>query len=255
VQRLEVAIAAALVACAGACTVASPTDEATSESAFSQADFAEGTVLPYDGGWLDPKLALGGLDQFDRLAVTVHDGDRCGAMVALAAAVIGGEAAFDALLSHVEARRALDPKDTKTLAAIRARFEARSLRTRELHLLADCMMRAYVPHSWNSGSADGEAASMIRASGWKSTRTSSSKPFDLVASLGPGEVVPLSLDVTLDGKGWHWILAWRDEGGALWLYNSDDVPGSHVHDGTSAAAGALLTNPTARFDLRETFHL
>ncbi len=237
-----------------ACGGAPDSSDATSESAYSKADFAESRLLPYAGAWLDVDAALGGLDQFDRLAATIHDGDRCGAMAAIAAAVVGGEGAFDTLLSHVEARRASDSADTKTLAVIRANFEARKLRTRDLHLFADCVMRAYVPHGFNSGSTDGQEATMIRASGWTSTKQASTKPADLLASLAPGEIVPLSLDVTQDGKGWHWILAWRDASGALALYDSDDQPGPHVHHGGTPDFDARVTNPTASSELRETFH-
>jgi hypothetical protein len=228
--------------------------DGTSESAFSKADFPEARVLPYAGAWLDVRATLSGLDQFDRLSETVHDGDRCGAMVAIAAAVVGGADAFEALLAHVEARRAPDAADAESLRAIRARLEARTLRARDVHVLADCVMRAYAPHSYRSGSSDGEEASMIRAAGWVGARGSSKSPASLLAALGPGDVVPLSLDVSIDDKGWHWILGWRDQGGALFLYDSDDVPGPHVHAEGSASFDARVNNPTAAFDLRETFH-
>jgi hypothetical protein len=252
VGRGLVAIAClSLAACGSAGGDASAVDESSAD--FSKADFAEARVLPYAGSWLDVELTLGGLDQFDRLKDTVHDGDRCGAMVAIAAAIVGGRASFGTLLTHVEGKRAFDATDRATLATIRTDFDANALRTRDLHRLADCVMRAYAPHSWNVGSTDGEAVAMIRAGGWASTRIGSKRPLDLLAALRPGEIFPMSLDLTLDGKNWHWLLLWKDSAGSPRLYNSDSVPVHVVRPG--AAFDSMLANPTASFNLEESFHL
>jgi hypothetical protein len=237
---------AVLFACGGG---AARDDAASSDSAYAKTDFREDAVLPYTGGWLDPPRALAGVGQFDRLASTVHDGAKCSTMVALAASIIGGHDRFLALVSEVERLRAPYPSDLAITADVRAADAALALTPRLLHQFTEVVVRAY---KLETGATDAQIAKMIRASGWEAVPTGSKKPAVLVASLGPGDIVPLA--TVADGEP-HITLLWKDVAGAVRLYDSDDIHGSHVLAEGSALYEARVGDPQSEWDRREKYTL
>src|SRR5207248_2186736 len=64
----------------------------------------ENAPLPYRGEWLDTVGVLSGLTQQDRLRSTRHDLEKCGAMVASAAAITGGPDRFQTMLDSLDTR-------------------------------------------------------------------------------------------------------------------------------------------------------
>lgn len=244
-----------LLACAAliGCGDVGSTDDAQSSAELSAADFPEDKALPYRGGWLNAAAVLGGLNQHDRLASTTRDDVRCAAMVALAAAIVGGPEAFDRLLTKVEEKRRSDPRDRSALRRTRASFDAKRLTPRHLHETGDALFRAYVNSS--AGATDGQIATMIRASGYESVRLSSSAPDDLVESLDRGELFPLSLDMNGDGSGWHVVLVWRDDDDVVRLYDSNDTNGSHVSRAPTAAYREYVEAESEGWPLRSKFRL
>lgn len=195
-------------------------------------DWREATVLPYRDGWLDEVVTLSGLVQQDGLASTKHDDWRCGAMVGLAGAIVGGRGAFETLLTGLDKKRRHAPSDRKTLAAVRARFDANTLRASDLHLLGDVIYRAHV--GVRGGSSDGQISAMIRASGATRIPTRSEKPSEIAKRLDPGEAFPMNVDLSPKDKPnteWHVILVWKDKAGTTRIYDSDQLEGSQVLEG------------------------
>jgi hypothetical protein len=215
-------------------------------------DFRERTVLPYAGGWLDARTVLDGLGQIDHLRATTRDDVRCGAMVGMAASILGGADAFARLYAHVEKHRSWSSRDRRLLATVGDDLGAASLTTRDLHLFADALLRAYVPGS--GGSSDGQIAEMLRASGLHETDAGSDDAATVIAGLAAGEMFPLTLDIDGDGTGWHVTLVWRDADG-VWLYTSVTQSGDpHVAAQGSDYFTWHLAQPTASDPLKKKFH-
>lgn len=216
-------------------------------------DWREATVLPYRDGWLDEVVTLSGLVQQDGLASTKHDDWRCGAMVGLAGAIVGGREAFDTLLTRLEKKRGHTRPDGQTLTAIRARFASDTLRAADLHRLGDIVYRAHV--GVRGGSSDGQISAMIRASGARRIATRSAKPAVIAASLAPGEAFPMNVDLSPAGKPntqWHVILVWKDKAGTTRIYDSDRLEGSQVLQGDLSE---YISHATAEAPLAAKFTL
>jgi hypothetical protein len=240
---------AAMLGLFTACAASSSGDDpsgASSDSAFTATDFTEDTVLPYTGGWVDAPHGLDGLGQFDRLKGTIHDDVKCSTMVAIGAAIVGGEQRFTKLLDAIEKKREGKKDDLATLASVRAAVAGKRLTPRLLHELTDTMVRAY---NLIGGALDSQIAEMVRASGYEAVPVGSSKPDALVESLAPGEVVPLG--IIADGEG-HIILIWKDMGGTVRIYDSDDLHG-HVMPRGSAAWLKRVNDPQSSWDRREKY--
>jgi hypothetical protein len=237
-----------LLACclvAAACGAKASDDADSQDQAFAKTDFAEDSLLPYSGGWLDVPHALAGVGQFDRLKSTVHDGSKCSTMVALAAAIVGGRAAFLAFVAEVAKLRAGHAADLAITAQATTSVDA--LTPRMLHELTEVVVRAY---GVEYGAYDGQIATMIRASGWTSEKVGSSKPADLVASLDDGDIVPLA---TIADNEAHITLLWKDASGVVRMYDSDDIHGPHVLPRGTALYDARVDDPQSAWDLREKF--
>lgn len=226
---------------------AAPASEETSEDDYTASDYAEDSVLPYKGSWLDPPKALAGVGQFDRLRGTIHDDAKCSTMVAIGAAIVGGEARFSRLLDEVTRLREGRRDDLAVIDRVRAAITERRLTPRHLHELTEVLVRAYkVAH----GAFDEQIADMVRASGYQSVRVGSLKPQVLIDSLAEGEVVPVS--TVAEGIP-HITFVWKDQRGTVRLYDSDDVGGSHVMPRGSAPYRARIDDPLSAWDLREKY--
>ena len=228
--------ASALAACGGATS-----DAGSSEDDFSTADFREDSVLPTRSGWLDAPKALAGVGQFDRLKSTVHDGAKCSAMVAVAAAIIGGQERFLAFLDAVAKKRATHPSDVHIVDAVRVAALDVTLTPRHLHELTEVVVRAF---GVENGATDGEIVTELRASGYEPTHVGSSLPDNLEGALDAGDVIPLT--TVVDDEG-HVMLLWKDAKGVVRIYDSDDVHGSHVMPRGSAAYRKRMDDPQTRW--------
>ena len=240
VAALLLALALAL---AVGCSAPPPDNPEGAEDDFSRTDTAEDAVLPYKGAWLDAPRALSGVGQFDRLKGTIHDDARCSTMVAIAAAIVGGPDRFGRVLSEGARLRAADRDDLRMVDRAREAADERRLTPRHLHELSDVVVRAY---KVANGAYDGEISRMVRASGYTSIPVGSKRADMLVASLEPGEVVPLA---TVAENIPHITLLWRDAAGTVRLYDSDDVKGSHVMPRGSARYRERVEDPQSEWSL------
>jgi hypothetical protein len=234
-------------ALAAACAGTPTASEDGREDDFAAADFAEDTVLPYSGGWLDPPHALAGVGQFDRLKGTIHDDAKCSTMVAMAAAVIGGRERFVAFVDEIARLRAGHDDDLAIVARVRQAIDDQKLTPRHIHELTEAVVRAY---KLEYGAYDGQIAKMLRVSGYVSIPVGSSKPSVLVDELDAREVVPLG---TIADNEAHITLLWKDARGTVRLYDSDDIHGSHVLPRGSAKYNARVDDPRSSWDLREKY--
>lgn len=196
-------------------------------------EWYENVRLPYRGGWLDTRAALDGLTQQDRLRWTRHDDEKCGAMVGLAAAIVGGRETFGELLSRLEKRSAFQfrPK----LAQARERFEKGTLTAGDLHRVGEVLYSTYV--GGRDGSSDGDISRMVRASGYSRVATGAKTPRELLEKARPGDVFPLNVYLEQpEFIGWHVVLVWKDADGVAHVYDSDkDVADGQVF--TEGGAG------------------
>ncbi len=237
-----------LLACClfvAACGSGSSDDAASQDQAYAKTDFAEDSLLPYAGGWLDVPHALAGVGQFDRLKSTVHDGSKCSTMVALAAALVGGRAAFLAFVDAVAKLRAGHAADLAITTQVAASVDA--LTPRLLHTFTEVVVRAY---GVEYGAYDSQIAKMIRASGWKAVGVGSKKPADLVASLADGDIVPIA---TIADAEAHITLVWKDASGVVRMYDSDDIHGPHVLELGTTLYAARVGDPQSAWDRREKY--
>ena len=232
---------------AGGCGGEAAPAEGAQEDDFAASDFAESSVLPHAGDWLDAPHALAGIGQFDRLRGTVHDDAKCSTMVGIAAAIIGGRERFLGLVSDVERLRAGKSDDLAIIAGVRQAVAANKLTPRHIHELTEVMVRAY---GVATGAYDGQISRMVRASGYTIVRVGSSQPDALVAALAPSEVVPLA---TIADNEDHITLLWKDARGVVRLYDSDDIHGSHVLPRGSAKYVARVGDPRSRWALAEKY--
>lgn len=224
------------------CAVAAVEPNEAREDDYSASDFAEDTVLPYSGDWLDAPKALSGIGQFDRLKGTIHDDAKCSTMVAVAAAIVGGKDHFVRFVDSVAKIRAGRRDDLEIVERVRAAVEAKALTPRLIHEFTECAVRAYdVAH----GAFDSQISTMIRASGYTTVHVGSKKPQVLVDSLENREVVPLG--TIADGEA-HITLLWKDARGVVRLYDSDDVGGSHVMPRGSAPYRKRIDDPKSGWD-------
>jgi hypothetical protein len=177
---------------------------------------------------------------------TIHDDVKCSTMVAIGAAIVGGEKRFVKLLDAVEKQREGKKDDLDVLARVRAAVAEKRLTPRLLHELTDVMVRAF---GLLGGALDSQIAAMIRDSGYEAVHVGSSNPQDLVDSLQPNEIVPMG--TVADGED-HVILIWKDGAGTVRIYDSDDLHG-HVMPRGSAPYRARIEDPKSRWDRREKF--
>lgn len=181
--------------------------------------------LPYRGDWLDAVAVLDGLAQQDRLRWTRHDDEKCGAMVAMAAAIVGGREKFDELLSKLEKKAA--PRFRSKLEQARERFEAGTLTAGDLHRVSEILYVTYV--GGRDGSSDGDISRMIRASGYSRIATAAKTPRELLAKAKPGDLFPLNVYLEQpDFIGWHVVLVWKDADGVARVFDSDKFKGPQV---------------------------
>ena len=235
-----------LAACAG-----EPVDPASAEEDFTASDFPADQVLPYSGGWVDAPKALAGVGQFDRLKGTIYDDAKCSTMVAIGAAIVGGEEYFVRLLDAVERKREGRRDDLAIIARVRAATAEKALTSRHLNELTEVLVRAYdVAH----GAYDEQIAEMVKASGYAPVSVGSTKPEVLVDHLREREVVPLSIMAPEGDKLIpHITLLWKDARGTVRLYDSDDVGGSHVMPRGSRPYNDRMTRPDSSWDLAEKY--
>lgn len=249
-RRLVLLAAFALAACGGA----DADDPGARDDDFTQGDFPADQVLPYKDGWLDAPHALAGVGQFDRLKTTKHDDAKCSTMVAMAAAVVGGEDHFVRFLDAVAKKREGRADDLAIIDRARTAVAEKKLTSRHLQEFTEVVVRAY---GVENGAYDGQISEMVRASGYQPVKIGSSKPADLVAALAPNEVVPLSImSPEEDGSSVlipHITLIWMDARGVVRLYDSDDFHGSHVMARGSAPFNDRMTRPDSSWDLREKY--
>lgn len=224
-----------------------PGDEAGREDDYAASDFAEDSILPYAGDWLDAPRALSGIGQFDRLRGTIHDDAKCSTMVAIAAAIVGGRERFITLLDRVEKLREGRRDDLAIIARVRVAIDQKKLSPRLIHELTEAIVRAY---GVANGAFDEQIRDMVRASGYVAVKTGSKKPSVLVDSLAPREVVPLS---TVAENIPHITLLWKDARGVVRLYDSDDLHGSHVFPRGSAKYRERVEDPQSAWDLAEKY--
>jgi len=250
-RLLAIAIAActAMSGCSGddGAPPSSP-NTAGSEDDYTASDFSEDTVLPYKSGWLDAPKALSGIGQFDRLKGTIHDDAKCSTMVAIAAAVVGGEEKFLRLVDATERRRDGKSKDDAAIIArVRDHVAAQRLTPRDIHELTEVITRAY---KVMYGAEDAQIAEMIRASGYAPVKVGSKVPAVLVDHLAENEVVPLG---TVAENIPHITLIWKDARGTVRIYDSDDIHGSHVLPRGSAAYNTRVNAADSSWDLAEKY--
>lgn len=193
--------------------------------ADASGEWYENAPLPYRDGWLDAPAALDGITQQDRLRWTRHDGEKCAAMLATAAAIVGGRARFEALLASLE-RKAL-PRYRGPLARARQAFEADRLSAGDVHRVSEILYVTYV--GGKDGSSDGDISRMIRASGYRRVDAGAKTPRELLTEARPGDVFPVNLYLEQpDFIGWHTVLAWKDADGIARVYDSDRFRGPQV---------------------------
>ena len=232
-----------LVLLAAGCGAEGP--EATADEDYTAFDFAEDSTLPYASGWVDAPRALAGISQFDRLRTTIHDDAKCSTMVAIGAAIVGGEARFLQLLDEAAKLREGRREDLATIERVRVAVDEQRLSPRLLHELTEVLVRAY---KVANGAFDEQIAAMVRASGYQPVKVGSLKPQVLIDSLQPNEVVPIS--TVAEGIP-HITFVWKDKRGTVRLYDSDHVHGSHVLPGGSKPYNARINDPQSAWDLRE----
>lgn len=243
-KRFGLAVVAFALGLAGC---AASDADATREDDYSVHDFAEDSVLPYAGSWLDAPKALSGVGQFDRLRGTIHDDSKCSTMVAVGAAIVGGEERFMRFVDEVARRREGRRDDLEIIARVRDAVARKALTPRHLHELTEAVVRAYgVAH----GAYDEQIAEMVRASGYEAVHVGSSKPEVLVDRLAEREVVPLA--IIAEGIP-HITLLWKDARGVVRLYDADDVGGSHVMPRGSRPYNARVEDPESGWELREKY--
>lgn len=188
-------------------------------------EWHENAVLPTAGDFVDPVAALDGISQQDRLRWTRHDDEKCGAMVAAAAALAGGRERFDGLLTRLEGRAA--NRYRRELARARKNFEANRLTAGDLHRVSEILYGTYV--GGTDGSSDGDISKMIRASGYTRIATGAKTPRELVDAMKPGDVFPLNVYLEQpEFIGWHVVLVWKDAAGVARVYDSDKFKGPQV---------------------------
>jgi len=245
----------------GGATACAPDDSetATGEDDFTKSDWPADQVLPYSntggaGSWLDAPKALAGVGQFDRLKTTVHDDAKCSTMVAMAAAIVGGEDRFVRFLDAVAKKREGKRDDLVIVDRTRAAVAEHRLTARHLNELTEVVVRAY---DVRYGAYDEQIAEMVKASGYVSVKVGSTKPNVLVDHLEDREVVPLSIMAPEeDGSDKlipHITLLWKDARGVVRLYDSDDVHGSHVMPRGSAPYNDRMSRPDSSWDLGEKY--
>lgn len=217
------------------------------EDDYTVGDFPVDQVLPYAGAWLDAPKALAGVGQFDRLRGTIYDDAKCSTMVAIAAAIVGGEQRFVRLLDVVADKREGRPDDLAVVARVREATARRALTARHLLELTEAMVRAW---KVGNGAYDEQIADMIRASGYVAVRVGSTRPSVLVDRLADREIVPLS--IVAEGIP-HITLLWKDARGVVRLYDSDDVGGSHVMPRGSTRYRARVDAEDSAWDLAEKY--
>lgn len=236
----------------GGASACAPNDSetATGEDDFTKSDFPADQVLPYAGSWLDAPKALAGVGQFDRLKTSIHDDSKCSTMVAIGAAIVGGEERFVKLLDSIAKKREGRREDLATVERTRAAVAEKRLTSRHLSELTDVMVRAYdVQH----GAFDEQIREMIHASGYVTVKVGSTKIDVLVDRLGEREIVPVSTVVPEGDKMIpHIGLIWKDARGVVRMYDSDDVGGSHVMPRGSKAYNDRL-KLEASWDLAEKY--
>lgn len=243
--RLRALLVSLAVAAAG-CSSEGASHDVGQEDEFKASDFAEGAVLPYAGGWLDPPRALRGIGQFDRLKSTVHDDAKCSTMVAVAAAIIGGRERFTTFLDAVAGLRAGKADDLAILEDVRRASTENRLTPRHIHTLTEVVVRAY---GVANGAFDGQISRMVRASGYVPVHVGSKLPSVLIAHLQPHDVVPLA---TIADNEAHITLLWMDGRGTVRLYDSDDIEG-HVLARGSTAYRVRVEDPRSGWDLAQTY--
>jgi hypothetical protein len=244
---LITSLLAASVACGG-----EPSAEVGSEDDdYTASDYPADQVLPYAGGWLVAPKTLAGVGQFDRLRGTIYDDSKCSTMVAIGAAIVGGEDYFVRFVDAVARKRDGKRDDLEVLERVRAAVAEKRLTPRHLHELTDVTVRAY---DLRGGAYDEQIAEMVKASGYRSVRVGSSKPQVLVDALQENDVVPLSI-MAPEGNRLipHITLLWKDRRGVVRLYDSDDVGGSHVMPRGSRAYNDRMTRPDSAWDLAEKY--
>lgn len=243
------ALSVSALAALPGCTAASEANanEEGREDDYAASDYAEDSILPYAGEWLDAPRALSGIGQFDRLRGTIHDDAKCSTMVAIAAAVVGGRERFVMLLDRVEKLRAGRRDDLAIIARVRVAIDQKKLSPRLIHELTEAIVRAY---GVANGAFDEQIRDMVRASGYVAVKTGSKNPSVLVESLAPREVVPLS---TVAENIPHITLLWKDARGVVRLYDSDDLHGSHVFPRGSAKYRERVEDPQSAWDLAEKY--
>lgn len=243
--RFLVLLSALLCTTVVGCAEPAPTAQADDD--FTAGDFAEDAQLPYAGGWLDAPKALAGIGQFDRLKGTIHDDSKCSTMVALAAAIVGGEESFTTFLDAIERRREGRADDLEIIARVRDAIAKKKLTPRHLHELTEAIARAY---DVIYGAQDEQIAKMVKAGGYSAVHVGSKKPSVLVDRLGENEVVPLAV-VTENIP--HITLLWKDARGTVRLYDSDDVGGPHVMPRGSAQYNAKINAADSEWALAEKY--
>jgi hypothetical protein len=246
-RKLITVLLSSLVVTAIGCAGGSGAGDGAKEDDFATSDFAEDSVLPYAGDWLDIPKALSGVGQFDRLSGTIHDDAKCSTMVGMAAAIVGGRDRFTKFVDAAARLRDGHKDDLDILDAVRAAVDARKLTPRLLHELTEVVVRAY---GVANGAYDGQISKMVRASGYEAIHLSSSKPQALVDSLENHEVVPLA---TIADNEDHITLLWKDGAGTVRLYDSDDIHGSHVLPRGSAMYNKRVEDPRSTWDLAEKY--
>lgn len=183
-------------------------------------------TLPYRGGWIDPVPALGGLTQQTRIIGTRFDTSKCGAMVAVAASILGGEASFANLIRRIKLRAS--SKDELRVEQVELHMAARMLSVRDMHVMAEVLYKTFVG-SGSGGATDAQIASMLRAAAYEGTPAKGKTPTEILAEMNPGELVPLSVYQEYPGEtGWHVVLLWKDANGIARIYDSDKFGGSQV---------------------------
>lgn len=227
------------------------TTEPTREDDFTKSDFPADQVLPYSGSWLDAPKALAGIGQFDRLKTTIHDDSKCSTMVAIGAAIAGGEVKFVKLLDSIAKKREGRREDLAIVDRVRGAVAEKKLTSRHLSELTEVMVRAYdVQH----GAFDEQIREMVEASGYVTVKVGTTKPDELVDELREREVVPLSIMAPEGDKLIpHITLLWKDARGVVRLYDSDDVGGSHVMPRGSKGYNDRMGRPDSSWDLAEKY--
>lgn len=234
-------VALTLLACGD--TAAPSPDESTGEDNYTASDYPEDSQLPYKNGWLDPPKALAGISQFDRLRATIHDDAKCSTMVAIAAAIVGGEAKFVRLLNEAARKREGRREDLDTIDRVRVAVGDKKLTPRHLHEFTEVLVRAYdVLH----GASDDQIAEMVLAGGYRSVNVGSAKPQTLVDHMENNEVVPLAI---VAENIPHITLIWKDARGVVRIYDSDQLNG-HVFPRGSSGYNLRMNDPQSSWDLK-----